>query len=143
MNEFTLPRRDFLRVGTIGGLSLAQTLRLQEACAAASAKRDVNCIYLFLIGGMPHQDMWDLKPEAPAEIRGDFSPIDTAVPGIQVSDIMPRTARITDRLAILRGMTHDDSDHGRGFHIMMTGKRPGAGDFNGRQNNNQHPCLGS
>jgi Protein of unknown function (DUF1501) len=143
MNRSSIPRRDFLRVGTLGGLSLAQTLCFQEACTAASARRDVNCIFLFLVGGMPHQDLWDLKPEAPAEIRGDFSPIASAVPGIELSEILPRTARVTDKFAILRSLTHDDSDHGRGFHIMMTGKKPGAGDFNGRQNNNQHPCLGS
>lgn len=138
-----IPRRDFLRVGSLAGLSLAETLRMQHLCAAESSKRDVNCIFIFIIGGMPHQDMWDLKPEAPAEIRGDFTPIDTVVPGIQISDVLPRTARVTDKFSILRGMTHGDSDHGRGFHIMMTGKVPGSGDFNGRQNNNQHPCLGS
>ena len=139
----TVNRRDFLRVGAIGGLALPQVLRLQSACRAEASRHDKNCIFLFVLGGMPHQDMWDLKPDAPSEIRGDFKPISTAVPGIQVSDIMPRIARVTDRLAILRGMTHGDSDHGRGFHIMMTGVKAGAGDFNGNQNNNQHPCIGS
>jgi len=57
--------------------------------------------------------------------------------------VLPRVATVTDKLAILRGLTHGDSDHGRGFHVMMTGLAPGAGDFNGNQNNNQHPCLGS
>ena len=87
--------------------------------------------------------MWDLKPDAPAEIRGDFEPISTAVPGIQIGDVLPKIAGVTDRMSILRSMTHGDSDHGRGFHIMMTGKKAGVGDFNGNQNNNQHPCLGS
>jgi len=136
-------RRDFLRVGTIGGLSLAEMMRLQETCAAESSRHDVNCIFLFALGGMPQQDMWDLKPEAPSEIRGDFEPIDTAVPGMQVSDVLPKISRVTDKLSILRGMTHTDSDHGRGYHVMMTGKQPGAGDFNGNQNNNHHPSLGS
>ena len=137
-------RREFLRVGTLAGLSLAEVLRLQQTCAAESAKtRDVNCIFIFIVGGMPHQDMWDLKPEAPAEIRGDFQPISTKVPGLFVSDVLPGVAKVTDKIAILRSMTHDDSDHGRGFHIMMTGKKAGVGDFNGNQNNNQHPCLGS
>ena len=136
-------RREFLRVGAIGGLGLAELLRLQATCAAESASRDVNCIFIFIVGGMPHQDMWDLKPAAPAEIRGDFKPISTAVPGIQISDVLPKIARVTDKLAILRSLTHTDSDHGRGFHVMMTGKKAGVGDFNGNQNNNQHPCLGS
>ena len=137
-------RRDFMRVGALAGLGLADLLCLQETCGTeVGAQRDVNCIFIFIVGGMPHQDMWDLKPDAPAEIRGDFQPISTAVPGIQVSDVLPRIAGVTDKLAIVRSMTHGDSDHGRGFHIMMTGKKAGAGDFNGNQNNNQHPCLGS
>ncbi len=138
-----IERRDFLRIGSLGGLSLGSVLRLQDVCGAAAKKKDINCIFLFVLGGMPHQDMWDLKPDAPPEIRGDFQPISTAVPGIQVGDIMPKIAKITDKLAVLRSLTHTDSDHGRGFHIVMTGVHPGAGDFNGNQNNNQHPCVGS
>jgi hypothetical protein len=140
-------RRGVLRVGSVGGLSLAEAFRWQHAAAEQSptaAKKDVNCIFIFLLGGMPHQDLWDLKPDAPAEIRGDFRPISTAVPGLQVSDCLPGVAQVTDKLAIVRGMTHTDSDHGRGFHIMMTGvQATGAGDFNGNKNNNQHPSLGS
>jgi uncharacterized protein (DUF1501 family) len=136
-------RRNFLRIGSLAGLSLAEVLRLQATCRAESVKRDVNCIFIFILGGMPHQDMWDLKPDAPAEIRGDFTPISTAVPGIQIGDVLPGIARVTDKLSIVRSMTHTDSDHGRGFHIMMTGKKAGVGDFNGDQNNNQHPCFGS
>lgn len=139
-----LPRREFIRVGSLAGLGLADVLRLQHIAAAETApKRDINCIFLFILGGMPHHDMWDLKPDAPPEIRGDFRPIATAVPGIHVGDVIPGIATVTDKLAILRSMTHDDSDHGRGFHIMMTGKKAGVGDFNGNQNNNQHPCFGS
>ncbi|GAB4141083.1 MAG: DUF1501 domain-containing protein [Planctomycetaceae bacterium] len=138
------PRREFLRVGSLAGLSLAEVLRLQQICADETKKQtDINCIFLFVVGGMPQQDMWDLKPDAPAEIRGDFKPIKTAVPGIQISDVLPKIATVTDKFAILRSMTHTDSDHGRGFHIMMTGKKAGVGDFNGNQNNNQHPCFGS
>ena len=136
-------RREFLRVGSLAGLSLAEVMRLQETCAAESAKKDINCIFLFNIGGMPQQDMWDLKPDAPPEIRGDFQPISTSVPGMQISDVLPGIAPVADKLAILRSMTHGDSDHGRGYHIMMTSKKAGVGDFNGPQNNNQHPCFGS
>src|SRR5262245_28367581 len=142
-----ISRRGVLRLGSLAGLSLAEAFRLQHAAAAgpaAGAKKDINCIFIFMVGGMPHQDLWDLKPEAPAEIRGDFSPISTAVPGLQVSDCLPGVARVTDKLAILRGMTHTDSDHGRGYHIMMTGvQATGAADFNRSKDNNQHPSLGS
>lgn len=137
-------RRDFLRVGTLGGLSLAQFLRLQQAAHAdGGPKKNVNCIFIFLIGGMPHHDMWDPKPDAPAEIRGDFKPARTSVPGVQFTDVMPGLCRIADQVAVLRGLTHGDSDHGRGYHIMMTGMTPGPGDFNGAKNNNVHPSLGS
>ena len=136
-------RRHFLKVGALGGLSMAEVLRLQQACASNAKQENLNCIFIFIVGGMPQQDMWDLKPDAPTGIRGDFVPIDTAVPGIQIGDVLPEISKVTDKFAILRSLTHSDSDHGRGFHIMMTGKKAGVGDFNGNQNNNQHPCLGS
>ncbi|MBT6848361.1 MAG: DUF1501 domain-containing protein, partial [Planctomycetaceae bacterium] len=137
-------RRDFIRMGSIAGLGMADIMRMQQLCASEDQDRsDINCIFLFIVGGMPHQDMWDLKPEAPSEIRGDFKKISTNVPGIQLSDVIPQCATVMDKMAILRSMTHDDSDHGRGFHVMMSGKKAGAGDFNGDQNNNQHPCIGS
>ena len=137
-------RRDFIRMGSIAGLGLAEIMRMQQLYAASDSDRsDVNCIFIFIVGGMPHQDMWDLKPAAPPEIRGDFQNISTNVPGIHISDVLPGCATVVDKMAILRSMTHSDSDHGRGFHVMMSGRRPGAGDFNGNQNNNQHPCIGS
>jgi hypothetical protein len=141
-----------VRIGSLAGLSLAEFLRLQSAMAGDSTRGDVarvsdrpvNCIFIFILGGMSHHDLWDLKTEAPAEIRGDFKPIGTTVPGIQVSELVPDVAQVVDKLAILRGMTHGDSDHGRGFHIMMTGsKATGPGDFNGNKNSNVHPSFGS
>jgi len=138
-----LDRRGFLRVGSIAGLSLAQALRLQAAQTGESRRRDVNCIFIFTLGGMPHHDLWDFKPDAPAEIRGDFHSINTNVPGIRLTDLLPHTAGVTNKLAILRSLTHPDSDHGRGYHIMMTGNIPGPGDFNSTKNNNVHPSLGS
>src|ERR1700704_787999 len=141
-----LDRRGFLRVGSVAGLSLAQVLRLQAAQSLEqrdARRRDVNCIFIFTLGGMPHHDLWDYKADAPAEIRGEFRPIKTNVPGIGLTDLLPRTAQVTDKLAILRSLTHGDSDHGRGYHIMMTGNTPGPGDFNSTKNNNVHPSLGS
>jgi hypothetical protein len=140
-----IDRRGFLRLGSVAGLSLAEFLRLRQAGAAESgrATKDVNCIFIFLLGGMPHHDLWDYKPDAPAEIRGDFKPIKTNVPGIGLTDLLPHTAKVTDKLAILRSLTHGDSDHGRGYHVMMTGMMPGPGDFNSTKNNNVHPSLGS
>ena len=139
-------RRGFLRMGSLAGLSLAEVLRLQHAQAAdGKPKKEINCIFIFVIGGMAHQDLWDLKPEAPAEIRGDFQPIRTKVPGIHVSEILPHVAGVTDKLAILRSMTHGEPDHTAGYHVMMTGQHPGlAGSFNRNVlNNNMHPSFGS
>ncbi|MSR54888.1 MAG: DUF1501 domain-containing protein [Gemmataceae bacterium] len=137
-------RRGFLRLGSVGGLALGQMLQLQSAHASTPVqKKDINCIFIFILGGMPHHDMWDYKADAPAEIRGDFKPIQTAVPGIGLTDLLPNTAKVTDQLAILRSLTHGDSDHGRGYHIMMTGNTPGPGDFNSTKNNNVHPSIGS
>ncbi|RPI76615.1 MAG: DUF1501 domain-containing protein [Planctomycetaceae bacterium] len=141
-------RRGFLKVGSLGGLTLAQAMRLQSLRAAepiAASHKDVNCIFIFIIGGMAHQDMWDLKPDAPAEIRGDFTPISTCVPGMQVSNILPHMAGVADQFAILRGLTHTDPDHTAGYHVMMTGAHPGTGgNFNrNKQDNNVHPSLGS
>jgi uncharacterized protein (DUF1501 family) len=145
-------RREVLRAGSLAGLGLADLLRLQSLSAAAAnevtakvAKKDINCIFIFIIGGMAHQDLWDPKPNAPAEIRGEFAQIATAVPGLFVTDILPHVAKVTDKLAILRGLTHGDPDHTAGYHVMMTGAHPGVGgNFNrNKQNNNVHPCLGS
>jgi hypothetical protein len=123
-------------------LGLAEMLRL-KAATTGNRTKDINCIFIFTLGGMPHHDMWDYKADAPAEIRGDFKPIKTNVPGIGLTDLLPHTAKVTDQLAILRSLTHGDSDHGRGYHIMMTGNTPGPGDFNSFKNNNVHPSLGS
>src|SRR5690349_10261153 len=140
-----IDRRGFLRVGSLAGLSLAQFFRLQHAAGAApKPKKDVNCIFIFLIGGMPQHDMWDPKPNAPAEIRGDFKPAKTTLPGVQFTDVMPGLCQVADKLAVLRSLTHDNSDHTRGYHIMMTGVTPGPSGFNDTvKNNNVHPSLGS
>ena len=97
-----------LSVGSLGGLGLAELLWMQESFAKAKGKpvRDINCIFLFALGGQPHQDMWDVKPEAPSEIRGDFSPISTKTSGVQISDVLPGIATVTDKLAIMRSVTH-------------------------------------
>jgi uncharacterized protein (DUF1501 family) len=140
-----IDRRGFMRAGSLAGLSLAELLRLEHAQAAPEARKDVNCIFIFIIGGMAHQDLWDPKPEAPAEMRGEFSPIATAVPGMQVTDLLPHVAKVTDKLAILRSLTHSDPDHTAGYHVMMTGQHPGTGgNFNRNVvNNNVHPSFGS
>jgi hypothetical protein len=104
-------RRAFLKIGglAMGGLSLPQILEAQSQSASREAQRSV--IMIFLSGGAPHQDMYDLKRDAPAEVRGEFQPIDTAVPGIQICELLPRMAATMDRMAIIRSVVGSEGLH--------------------------------
>ncbi len=141
-------RRDFLRLGTAGlfglGLSLPDLLRLQ-ARAAEEGRRpnDVSLIFLFLHGGLSTMDTWDLKPAAPVEFRGEFRPIATNVPGIQITEHLPRTARQMDKIALIRSFRHHNSDHGPADHYMLTGYFPQAGFNPSLKPNNQRPAHGA
>lgn len=116
-------RREFLRAGalTLGGLGLPQFLEARST-SPGRPPRAKACILLFMWGGPAQQDTWDPKPEAPAEYRGEFRPIATNVPGVQVCEHLPRLARRADRLAILRSMTHDNVDHTGATHDLLTGR---------------------
>lgn len=124
-------RRELLRAGSVGllGLSLPELLagraRLAHGAAGeASFGRAKSCILLFMWGGPAHQDTWDLKPAAPVEVRGEFQPISTVVPGIQIGEHFPRLAQRVDRLAIVRSMTHTNVDHTTATHFLLTGQPP-------------------
>jgi hypothetical protein len=109
------------------GLSLPAFLAAQSDAAATTSSasgKAKSCIVLYCWGGMSHIDTWDLKPAAPSEIRGLFSPISTAVPEIQIGEHLPLLAQHTEKLAIIRSIHHDDSAHGRGMYWNLTGHRP-------------------
>ncbi|MCE9603352.1 MAG: DUF1501 domain-containing protein [Planctomycetia bacterium] len=116
-----LQRRDFLRVGglAMGGLALPQLLRADAASGKRSSTKSV--IMVFLSGGPPHQDFVDLKPDAPIEIRGEFKPIATNVPGIEICELLPQLARMTDRLAIVRSIVGSEGRHAA--FQCMTGQK--------------------
>src|SRR5215213_9808130 len=100
-----LNRREWLRVGGLGalGLSTADLLGPNRVLSAPKAGRPAkSCIFLFLLGGPPQHETWDPKPDAPAEIRGDIGSIPSAVTGLRVGELMPRTAQLTDKVAVLR-----------------------------------------
>lgn len=117
-------RREFLRVGALGGsLSLGQFLQCREACAVDTTQQR-SAILIFMRGGPSHLDTFDMKPEAPREYRGEFGAIPTKTPGIRICEHLPQTAKLTDKFAIVRGLTHNLADHGIGTRYVATGNRP-------------------
>jgi hypothetical protein len=116
-----LSRRDFLHAGALAPLGL--TLPGFLAARQAGADRDVNCIMLFLLGGPSHIDTWDMKPDAPAEVRGPFRPIATRVPGLRISEIFPRSARLANHFSLVRSVYHTATAvHDTGHQMMQTGR---------------------
>jgi hypothetical protein len=117
-----LSRRSALRAGAVGilGLGLEDLLRLQAANPAPAKARSV--VYVFLSGGLAQHETFDMKPDAPAEVRGEFSPIRTNVTGIHISEHLPLLARQAHRYALVRSLTHPSNDHSRAHHIMLTGR---------------------
>ncbi|MHC4879334.1 MAG: DUF1501 domain-containing protein [Planctomycetota bacterium] len=115
-------RRDFLRLGAITPLGLSLSGLLQQEAAAASS-RPTNCILLWMLGGPSHIDMYDMKPHAPAEIRGELNPIQTQLPGVEVSELMPNLARCNDRFSLIRSMHSYTASHGMGDHHLLSGRR--------------------
>ena len=120
-----MTRRDFLHVGMIStlGLSLADLFRLQAG--AGTNKKATSCILIWLDGGPSHLDTFDLKPDAPSEIRSEFKPISTSVPGLHICEHLPRTAKIMHEVALIRSLTHELGNHDTGTRFMLTGNRPG------------------
>jgi uncharacterized protein (DUF1501 family) len=130
-----LTRRNFLQIGAFGaGLTLAEMLRLRAQAGSTAPTSTKSAIMIYLPGGPSHMDMYDLKPDAPAEFRGEFKPIDTNVPGVRICEHMPLQAKMFDKLAVIRSIVsvdeHSDS-------LVMTG-------YSQRDNRNAgHPSFGS
>lgn len=136
----TLHRRALLRVGALsaGGLSLASVLAARQA-QAASERKNTSVILFWMAGGPSQLETYDPKPQAPAEVRGPFSPLATCTPGLEVCDLLPRHAPLADRFSIVRSITHSLSIHDDGSHWMQTGYPL----FNARERGQQQPCQGS
>jgi hypothetical protein len=118
----TLSRRAFVRIGLSGlcSLGLADLLRLQSLADETGHTSPKSILVLWLWGGPSHMETFDLKPDAPAEYRGDFRPIRTNVPGIMISEELPRLARLADRFALIRSMHHDSTGHVNSTHTMLS-----------------------
>src|SRR5262245_20077338 len=114
-------RRDFLTIGgsILGSLTLSNLLRAESASGVNHTHKAV--INVYLPGGPPHLDMWDLKPDAPKEIRGDFKPIQTCVPGLDICELFPRMAQLMDKFAVIRSVVGSAGDHDA--YQCMTGRK--------------------
>jgi hypothetical protein len=130
-------RRAFLKAGLLGatGLSLSQLLKAE---GQKGSTRPNSVILLWMRGGPSHIDMWDPKPNAPVEYRGEFGTINSSVPGIQLGDLLPQTAKIMHKWSIVRSLHHHDAGHSTGDQICFTGYNPGP-----NPDENIHPSLGS
>jgi hypothetical protein len=134
-------RRSFLKVGFLGlaGLTLSDHLRLKAAQAEkGKTTKDTSVILLWLGGGPSHIDMYDLKPAAPVEFRGEFKEIATNVSGIRIGEHLPLEAKHMDKMSIVRSVTHTNAGHGMGTHWMLTGYVPTI-----EINDNLNPSCGS
>jgi hypothetical protein len=146
-------RRDWLKIGGLGlaGLSLPALLQsraegvTRSVAAPPAFGRAKSCIVLFFLGGPPQHETWDPKPAAPVEVRGELSPIASAVPGISVGELMPRTARLTNKIAILRAVATNDSAHSSSGYYLTTGvpHRPMGVENAKTGAPNDWPCLGA
>ena len=115
-------RREFLRAGSLGlvGLTLPQLIQARATAAETVGRPRVKaCILLFMWGGPAQQDTWDPKPDAPADYRGEFKPISTSVPGLQICEHLPRLARAADKLTVIRSLTHPDVNHTTATHYLL------------------------
>lgn len=134
-------RRSFVKAGVLGamGLSLSDLLRSEARAAVPQASSKVNSvIILWMRGGPSHIDMWDPKPAAPAEYRGEFGTKPSIVPGINLIDLLPMSAKIMNKWAIVRSMHHHDAGHSTGDQICFTGYNSGP-----TPDENVHPSCGS
>lgn len=134
-------RRGFVKAGLLGtaGLSLADLLQTEaKATETGRPTRQNNVIILWMRGGPSHIDMWDPKPDAPEEYRGEFGVIRSNVPGILLSDMLPRSARIMDKWSIIRSLHHTDAGHSSGDQICFTGYPSGP-----NPDENVYPSCGS
>ncbi|MEX0712080.1 MAG: DUF1501 domain-containing protein [Pirellulales bacterium] len=142
-----LSRRGLLKAGSLGlmGVSLARLLEADElARSAGISPRADACVLIFLNGGPSHLDMWDMKPDAPDGIRGEFKPISSSVPGLQVSEHLPRLAGQMHRFSLVRSMHHSvNNAHALAVYTSLTGHDRGDGTVAVGTGPNDYPSLGS
>src|SRR5437763_6540705 len=140
-------RRELLRFGGIGALGLwmhgVADLRPAEAGERAPGfGRAKSLLFISLFGGPSHHDIWDMKPDAPAEVRGEFKPIPTNVPGIEITEHLPKLARMADKFSLIRSVTHEDNGHGSAMYTAFTGWPHPLPNTNPLPNSGDYPAYG-
>ena len=142
-----ISRKEFLQIGfsTVLGLGLADIVGQRRAlgtpASTAIGGKAKSVVLVFLTGAPSHQDIWDLKPEAPAGIRGEFQPVDTSVPGVRIGPHTPRLAQMAERYAIVRSMTHDLPGHEQATHFVLTGINQLPAGSNHMASRHDWPCY--
>lgn len=144
-----MARREALQIGSIGllGLGMNHLDGLRQAAFGESSSSDAkakSCIFIFLSGGLAQHESFDMKPDAPEEIRGEFRPIATKTPGIEICEHLPMLAERSDRWALCRSLTHGSNEHSAGHHIMLTGRSELPTGFQPNQPTRQdYPSIAS
>jgi hypothetical protein len=139
-------RRDLLQVGGLAAMGMwlhHLPLRSIAASAERGYGRAKSCVVIFLFGGPSQIDIWDMKPGAPAEFRGEFRPIATRVPGIQICEHLPRLAHHADKFCLIRSMNHPHPRHGWGLYYMLTGRQHNRPDLDAPPSPDDFPGLGA
>jgi hypothetical protein len=137
-----LTRRHFVKIGVAGmaSVALSDVLRAKEASIRQGLpKKDTSVILIWLDGGPSHMDLYDLKPEAPAQYRGIWKPIKTNVSGIEIGELFPLQAKVADKFSIVRSLHHGTGDHFTAAHYMLTGR----GGASGADTEGKNPCIAS
>ncbi|QDU80690.1 hypothetical protein Pla110_24220 [Polystyrenella longa] len=139
-NSFSIHRREFLRLGMTGAASLSlaelNRLRAEQPLADSAQNEKTAVILVWLIGGASHLETYDPKPQAPSDYRGPFLPIETNVPGLNISELLPMHAKIADKMTVIRSLTHSGGNHQQGAQQLLTGH-----DIQALKNKPDHPDL--
>src|SRR5688500_9615818 len=126
--KFGLNRRELMRLGAcgIGAASASGWMGALAAEQAQGKRKSKSCILLWMDGGPSHHETFDMKPDAPEDVRGEYKPIDTSAPGIQITEKLPKFAKLMHHAAVVRSMSTGEAEHGRARIYLHTGYKAGA-----------------
>ena len=138
-----LSRRQMLQVGALGSLGLSLPAALRAEARSGLRVRAKSVIFLHQFGGVPHQDTFDMKPDAPAELRGEFKPIASSVPGLDVCELLPRVSRIMHSMTVVRSVSHRTSSHNSAASYSLTGHAPRVDIVSATASASDYPAYGA